>query len=168
MALQRDGRWNVSMTFQDNNDKTATMSFYVSDVLVYPVGIENFLNAVREQVVLLTDSALIGATVSRNYTEDAPLDPIPATSEVERKLRFPFTTAIRGHGTLVEIPSPAFVTEQDGTDVPLLSNPAIAAFIDIFVNGGLGFENGGVTNANVQITGADTPFVLHRNRRKRA
>lgn len=167
MALVDQGYWRVNFTFQDNNGKTATMSLYAAGLLAFPLGVENMLTAIRQRITVLSDAALVGANVSRVYAENAPVDPIPASSEVERKLRIPLTTDIRSHSTYVEVPSPTFLIEQDGTDVPVTDAGALTELIDLLVNGGVGFENGGVTNANVQITGAGTPFVLHRNRPKK-
>lgn len=163
MALVDVERWQVSLTFEDNNAKKATMSVNVAGNLLY-AGAVNFINGLRDAVVPLSNARLIAGTISRQFTEDAGGIP-PKESEVERKLVLPFNTAIPGHGASIEVPSHVFTIEQDGSDVPVLASPLLVALQNLIVNGGVGFENGAVTIANVQINGAGAAYSVHRTRK---
>lgn len=163
MALIDVGRWLASLTFEDNNAKKATMSLFLAGTVDYD-GAAAFLTALRDAVLPLTNAKLISGTVSRQFSEDSLVVP-PKESEVERKLVLPFTTLIPGHGTTVEIPSHVFTIEQDGTDIPILTTAALVALQNLIVNGGIGFENGVVTVANVQIDKAGTAYSAHRTRK---
>lgn len=163
MALVERDRWEVTFGFADNNGNTATTSVY------YPGALTD--TQVRDAAALLyaalaavTDANLTGYSISRTFVEDALGTP-PATSEVERKLYLSLGTALDKAAASMNIPSPAFTLEQEGTDVPVLSSVAFTALRTLLTNGGLGGGNGVADKRGEDITRVTRAIVRHRNRK---
>ena len=164
MALVPVGNWNVTVSFKDNNDKIGVTGFRLPGNLLLSEA-QGVATAVGNAMQAVSDAALIDLQLTYAFVNDAPPVP-PATSEVERKLRIPLGTARFEDVTAIEVPSPAFTLEVNGTDVVDVTTPAVTALVDLLTEGSLGPANGLVTYFGEDITRAGTPFVMHRNRRK--
>jgi hypothetical protein len=167
MAYIAKPTYDVTFSFRDNNDNssTATVRFNASilytDVLVAA-------NTMAARLAAVSDAHLTGFTIGLTYMDDTfPVFPA-ATSEVERKLRIPLATTDNRNATYLEVPSPIFSAEQDGTDITDPSNAAVAALRTALVNGGgiLGTAQP-ATWFGADIIATGDPFVLHRNRRRK-
>lgn len=165
MALVQNPRLRVALTFRDNNNKSADMSIYLPGSTTLADAV-TFLGDLRSVTVPLTDAALVAGSILVTFDEDAPIDP-PNSSEVERKLVVPTRTAVRGVNSRVELPSPIFTIEIDGTDIVDQNNVAVAAFKNFLVNGNLGAGNGPITIGGEPITRVEPAYIAHRSRKPR-
>lgn len=165
MALVDRGIWQVNFTFQDNNDKTATVGVAFPGATIF-ADLLNDVAALATDLAAISDAALVSYTMTRIFNEDTDPTP-PASSEVERKLLIPLNAGAYRNASSMEVPSPVFTIEQDGTDVPLASSAALLALIDQLTQGRLAPGNGIVTAYGLDITSAGTPTVVHRNRAAR-
>lgn len=164
MAFVPRAYWDVNLTFVDNNDKGGYCSFKLPGTLLIAEA-QGVATAVAGAMQAVSDAALTEMSISRSYVNDAP--PVaPATSEVERKLRIPLGTDEFPEVTSIEVPSPAFTLEVNGTDVVDVTTPAVAALVDLLTEGSLGPGNGLITYYGADITRAGTPYVTHRNRKR--
>ena len=88
---------------------------------------------------------------------------------MERKLRVPLTAGVYRNATYLEVPSPRFTLEVNGTDVVDLTDASIIALRDALVNAnGILGSSGLRTYFGADITATGEPFVTHRNRKKSA
>lgn len=163
MALVAYPYWSVEYRFVDNNNNSATtgVNFPIALTLAE---VQNAATQVANRLVALSDAVLVSYTITTGYREDAAIAP-PDSSEVERKLVIPLNTALRQGATKLEVPSPIFGLEVDGTDVVDPANPALQSLLDWLVNGAVGEENGPITYYGAGITSAGTPYIRHRARR---
>lgn len=165
MAFVSPDAWNVTFTFQDNNENSAPAEVkYPATGLFADVQGDADTYAAAFQAV--SDAALVSYNISRTYVNDAPPVP-PASSEVERKLYIPLGTATRRRAASVQVPSPIFALDQNGTDIALPTNAALIALIDLLTNGRLGPGNGIVTVYGDDITRAGAAVIRHRTRKPR-
>lgn len=161
----------VTLTLEDNNLKTATMSFnmpaaWEATALVSLAFLDNIVDA----VIAASDCRVKTMTISRelvvlgNRFQFA--GDVPATAEVERKLVLSFLTDL---DTVVQmrLPSPRFEMEDDGTDNVPLDNIYVEPIVTAIVNGPLGPLNGPVSNQLRPIASAREAFVSHSNRPRR-
>lgn len=163
MALVDRGVWRVSYKFRDNNGKTANMAVTYPGALTQ-AEVTTQATGLATNVTAVTDAAIDQLTISRVLEEDAPATP-PATSEVERKLLINLDAGQFRNAASVEVPSPRFTLEQDGTDVPITASGAVASLLSLLSNGGLGGANSITDNRGNSITRAHSPIVRHRTRK---
>lgn len=165
MALVRRPSWQVSFGFIDNNENVARVSTRLPGDLT-AAEVDTRVTALGAALQAVSDARLFTADASISYLEDAPVAITP-TSEVERKLRIPLGTADFPNATEVEVPSPIFTLEINGTDVVDPANAALVTLIGLLTQGSVGPGNGSVTYYGADITQAGQPVIVHRNRRPR-
>lgn len=162
MAFVVSDNWNVTYTFRDNNGKNGFTSVYFAGALTDA----EILLAAGNLATELQDASnavLTGYTITRVVVQDAPAVP-PAESEVERKLRIQLHAGAIRNATSLEVPSPIFGFEIEGTDVVNPAAPAWISLRDMLLQGTLGAENGVTTSRGEPITAAEVPVIIHRNR----
>lgn len=144
----------------DNNRRPASTGMYLPSGVTL-AGAATFAGLVRDPFLALTQNRLLGASLAFPFREDAPIAVIPNSAESERKLVIVFDVD-NGRGVVVqEIPSPVFDIETSGTDEVDPSNPLVAAYTDVILNGALGPLNGAVNQYDLQITGVRRAFIRH-------
>lgn len=152
----------LSFTFRDNNGNTSNSGLYLPNTLdVADIGVAAGL--LRGPMLALTNATLLGANLTLALVEDAPTV-APPESEVERKLVLVFRTASRRQRVRIEIPSPIFALEAEGTDQVSLANPLVAAFADVVINGAFGPANGARSISNGDVISLERAYIAHRNR----
>jgi len=162
MALVATGlQPQFSMSFQDNNGNTSSMSFSLAAAtntlaLALTAG-----NALRAAVAALTNARILGGTVSFPLTEDDPAAWV-AESEVERKLYVPFIGPNGRVVSITQVPSPLFTLETAGTDVIDVANASIAAYLTAVTTNAR--SNRGETLSS-PLAGA--VYIAHRGRGRR-
>lgn len=167
MALVNTGDpIGLSFSFRDNNGNNASTSLYLPPAIT--VGfINDAITLIRDPLAALTNARLVGANANIIYTEDAPAV-APPESEVERKLVLIFGTGNRRQKVRVEVPSPVFGLESEGTDQVALDNPLVAALATAIINGAFGPGNGFRSISNGDITVLERAYIAHRNRSLRS
>lgn len=165
MAVTARDRWDVTFTFRDNNGNSATTGVYYPGALT-DAEVATAAGLLYAALATVTNANLEGYVISRQYVENA-IGTAPPESEVERKLYLALGTADDRAAASMQIPSPTFQLEQDGTDVPLLGSVAFAALRTLLTNGGLGGGNGVADKRGEDITRVTKAVVRHRGRELR-
>lgn len=160
----------VTLTLEDNNLKTATMSFNMPAAweATALVSLE-FLDNIVDAVIAASDCRVKTMTISRELVvlgNRFAIGAVPASAEVERKLVLSFLTDL-DTSVQMRLPSPRFEMEDDGTDNVALDNIFVEPIITAIVNGPLGPLNGPVSNQLRPIASAREAFVSHTNRPRR-
>lgn len=167
MALVREATWSIAYQFRDNNGNTSSASVNVDSTVIL-ADIQTLAATLAARLSAVSDAELVGYSLSLQYTEDSPVAALE-TSEVERKLRVPLTAGVYRNASYLEVPSPRFTLEVNGTDIVDLADPAIVALREALVNaGGVLGSSGLRTYFGADITATGEPFVTHRNRKKSA
>lgn len=165
MAIIPAPFWRVTFVFGDNNGKTAACGVAYPASLAY-ADVATSAGNLAADLDAISDAVLLNYQISTQFVEDAPAA-APATSEVERKLLIPLGTSLTPNATSIEVPSPVFGIEVNGTDVVDSTNPLVDALLDELTRGLLTPGNGPVTYYGADITRAGTPTIVHRTRRAR-
>jgi hypothetical protein len=164
MAFQFAGYWSVSFTFVDNNYKSATTGVYLPGGTTLS-GAETFAADLAGKLQAASDAHLTSYNIFRSYRNDAA-DPKTPSSEVERKLVVTYADSIAKYVGKMEVPSPLFSMEVEGTDLVPLTNALVAALVDVLTTGNVGPLNGPVTWAGSDITQVKTAYITHRHRKQ--
>lgn len=159
--------FDVVYTFEDNNGAVSACSVQFAGTILYT---DVLLAAGAFGTVLegISDASLKGYQVTRRFSNDAPIA-APKTSEVARKLRVPLGTLQFENSTYLEVPSPKFEIEIDGTDVVDPANALVVALIEAIEE-----EDGPLGTADLstyygaEITRVGNMFITHRNRKPNA
>lgn len=164
MAFEGRPVYDIDFVFRDNNSKTSTVGAYVNASILYT----DVLTGVQEIATRLqnaSDAALVRYSISQSFRNTTPPVP-PKTSEVERKLRIPLHTAEMENATAIEVPSPKFELEIDGTDVVDPANAIVVALLAALRNEGGILDTAQLTdNRGEDVTGTGRPFFTHRHRK---
>jgi hypothetical protein len=158
--------WNVSFVFRDNNDKYSAVGASVGGLALF-AEVQATADALAVALEAISNARLFSYSIERVFRNDVTTAP-PPESEVERKLRIPLGTAAFPDVTYLEIPSPVFTIETPGTDIVDNANALVAAVIDEVLTGAALPGNGWATYYGADLTRAGTPFIMHRNRKKKA
>lgn len=164
MARTAENVWLVSYTFRDNNNKTATCGVSYAGAMTF-AEVELAAEALAVDLDAISSAALDRYGIVRRYVEGTPATP-PADSEVERKLIVSLGTATHRGVSSIEVPSPVFTIEINGTDVVDPANALVTALISELTAGLLLPGNGPVTWFGADLTRAEPPYIDHRNRDK--
>lgn len=154
--------WMVSFIFRDNNDNFATVSAQLPATLT-AAQVETFAAGLSIELQARSSAALASWNMFKVFANDAPPTPA-AESEVERKLVLMWSSADGRDLAKMEIPSPVFTLEVDGTDVIPTSAAGLAPLVAIMTNGGAGGGNGPVTSSRTDITKLKNAAISHRYR----
>lgn len=165
MALVRRPSWVVGFGFIDNNENVARVSTRLPATLT-AAEVDTRMVALGAALQDISDARLFTADATLSYFEDAPVAITP-TSEVERKLVIPLGTEDTPNATEMEVPSPRFTLEIDGTDVVNPADADLVVLLGLLTAGSIGPGNGSVTYYGADITRAGRPVIRHRNRRAR-
>lgn len=125
--------WSIDLTFVDRDRNTSTMTAYVDDATLF-ADAEVIANGLVAAVGALSDSPIVGYSVSRRYREDGTIDP-PEISDVERKGYFAFRLA-DGRLTSFSVPSVKNTLVVDGSNIINRSDPLVVAFAAAIQTGG--------------------------------
>jgi hypothetical protein len=155
-------RWDVTYTLRDNNDNYSSVGCALPGALTLAQA-ETFAAGLAVELQTRSSAALVAYGLNRLYANDAPITPT-AESEVERKLVLMWSSADGRDLAKMEIPSPVFTMEVDGTDIIPTSSAALAPLIAIMTNGGAGGGNGPITAARTDITKLKNAAISHRYR----
>lgn len=165
MAFNAEARWYVSVSFEDNNGNIASTSFYLSGAL-------SFADATDDATAIV--NAMQGASNARarkfsfvrEFIND-DVSPLPAESEVERKLAVTMGNANFADTASIALPSPIFALEQPRTDQPDPTNAAWLA-LQTALLGSLVTPGTGITDyRGVPVTRITRAAVVHRSRKPR-
>lgn len=159
------GQWAVNFTFRDNNGKIGACSVYYSSARTFDE-VNTALADLRSALESASNAKLVDYSILRLFNNDSQAAP-PPESEVERKLRVPLNSVQRPNATSIEVPSPVFGMEVDGTDVVDPADPAVVALIDALTQGSIGAGTGPVTWFGEDLIGAGSPVIVHRSRAAR-
>lgn len=157
--------WNVSFGFIDNNDNVATCSTKLPGDLTL-AEVETRVTALAAALQAVSDASVRDANISRTYVQDTPT-PAVATSEVERKLIIPMGTDLEPNAVTMEVPSPVFSLEIDGTDVVNQATPSLVTLVGLLTAGALGPGDGSITYYGADITRSGPAYIAHRRRSRR-
>ena len=163
MAFVPRPYWNINFGFRDNNEKVASVSTKVPGALT-EAEVTTRVTALAAALQAVSDAAIFTATIEKGFVNDTPPTP-PTSSEVERKLNIPLGTALVENATSMEVPSPLFSLEIDGTDIVDQTDPLLVTLLGLLTAGALGPGDGSVTYYGDDITRAGAPVITHRNRR---
>jgi hypothetical protein len=166
MAFTSDATWAVSGTFQDRDRNTATMSFRLPGALLFAAA-EAAALVVLNAAAALSDAILYDYNLSRGAMDYSLLVALaPETADVERKGVFQ-ARASNGQIVKFEVPSIKNTLVVDGSNVLLLSDADVTAFMAAIQDTGLGAGNSPVTNAGVDlVANHGTPHKIHRRSSK--
>lgn len=135
MALALTGGNLVSFSFRDNNRNLGTTGLYrVTDGNSTISEILDDANVVRDALVPLSTAMLVSGASNVVFDEQADEAAPPAESDVRRKLILVFDTTNYYSKVRVEIPSPVFTLETDGTNRVNPADPLVAAFVAAVAN----------------------------------
>ena len=152
--------WALTFTLRDNNRDTAPVSVRLkpTDTLAEA---EAMAAALAAELINLSNAAVITYSLTRVYKNDTIVAP-PPESEVARKLVLMWSDADESQRSRMEIPSPKFAVEVDGTNVVPTNSAALAALVTVVTNGPAGSGNGPITNAGTDITKLLSAGIGHR------
>jgi hypothetical protein len=163
MALTLEPTWGVTVRFQDRDRNLSSTGFYLPSALAFEDA-QTAALAIATAMAALSDGIIVSVGLSASlYDAVAATALAPETADVERKGVFQFVGANRGIRTKVEIPSIKNSLVVDGSNVLLVSDPAVTGFIATFLDTGLGAGNSPVSAAGSDFTASDgTPHKIHR------
>lgn len=166
MAFTADTTWAANARFQDRDRNTATMSIRLPAALTYAAA-ETAALAVFNAAAALSDAILYDYHLGRGATDyDLLVALPPETSDVERKGVFSFR-ATNGQTIKLEVPSVLNSLVVDGSNILLVSDANVVAFVAAVLDTGLGAGNSPVTNAGVDLIASQgTPHKIHRKSAK--
>lgn len=159
MALVNTLPFLVTFRFVDNNLKASNVSFNLAATVDTVAEVITAANALRDVIIPVVNARLEGASATVLLTENDPLTPIPAESEVERKLVIDMQGANRRARASFLIPSPVFTVEQNGTDV-VAPSAAITALVEAIAAQAV------TTHGAALVELAGPIYIDHRNRER--
>lgn len=165
MALVQRPVWDLTVTWQDNNNNTATSSVSLPGSLSF-AEVQASTNLLVGAMNSVSDALVSSYAITRTTVEDAVLAP-PPSSEVERKLYIPLGTSQFAKASSLTVPSPIFGLEIAGTDIIDETNGAWTVLRDLLISGLIGPGNGFSTYFGEDITRTGTPYIVHRKRSPR-
>lgn len=166
MAFTNDIAWSATATFQDRDRNNSTMSINLPAALTFAAA-ETAALAFFNAAAATSDAVLYNYGLSKGATDyDLLVALPPETSDVERKGVFQ-ARAANGQIVKFEVPSIKNTLVVDGTNVILVADASVTAFIAAILDTGLGAGNSAVTNAGADlIANHGTPHKIHRKSSK--
>lgn len=155
MALEASN-WGVSLTFADRDKNTSTMKVYFQSGLAF-AALEGAAAGLVAAAGALSDSPIVGYTISREFEETADVQP-PEISDVERKGYFAFRLADK-RLTSMSVPSIKNTLVLDNTNVINTADALVAAFV-------AAVSAGGTDSSGQDVIRLETAEKRHRGSRK--
>jgi hypothetical protein len=135
MALVLTGGNQISFTFDDNNRNIGLTSVYRSTVPADTItSILDDAQVLRDALVPLSTARLLSSTGNILFEEQADEAVAAPESDVRRKLILVFRTSNYYSRVRMEIPSPSFDIETDGTNRVDPADPLVAALVAAIAN----------------------------------
>jgi hypothetical protein len=168
MAIVESSVWELYLKAEDNNGHKSGVSFYAPGALTLTEA-SDVANVLMGSIRLISDAAWIGYTVTKTFdeTDNALLTPV-ASSEVERKLALSAGTKRKPALISIQVPSPSFVLDQNGTDIANQVNPQLMIFKGIIINGPAGAGNGPVSSRGEPVEICSLGVIRHRTLKPKA
>lgn len=156
--------WELSYSFRDNNGDYATTSFVLPNALTEAEAVA-VAEAIATPLAALSNAYLRDFTLSKTFITSA-VDGLDPTSEVLRKLAIRFTDANERKSSIIQVPSPVWDIEVNGTNMVPLTDTLVAALVGAVA--GFSAGNGPVVSGNLDIAKALWAEVTHRNSTRRS
>lgn len=158
--------WSVWFSVKDNNGNSSGFGIELDGALTEAQVIAR-ANVISAAYAALGDGYLATYNITKSYVNDAA-DPKTASSEVERKLSLTVSNGVKGSDVQMSIPSPIFGLETAGTDVVVVTQPQLAAFLSALYADGTA-AGGAMMHPyrNLVMKQCDRAVITHRARKPR-